>query len=357
MKMNDMFSHKYDDEDLINNILDKGITEIRSNTTSQNTNNIYKQSQQSLTYSTSFNHFPTEERERETSLDNQQPKSSALKALLEDLKNEYKSKPNLKASNIGSLTESVNINFNDMKYEIKDLQNKLNGLEKKINSNSVSRDVSLSHSKPKGKVRYSQVKEINTYQSDDEVSKTRMNRFSKKDTLKSTIESNFKKSISKGRRTLSPDKSFNRSIKSLEGSKNYSKKVDWKEKYFKLKSSYEDKKKELVREKIQTAELLKKNKQMAKKENIYDNLLEQFKDIQSKCSRMQKKFEESEFIRKEQSRLIKSMQGEIELLRGTFEERSNTFYENEMKQVKSEKKKKKSTSKPKIKKYSSIKKN
>ena len=48
----------------------------------------------------------------------------------------------------------------------------------------------------------------------------------------------------------------------------------WREKYFKVKTDLEHKKKELINERQKTIELSKKNKTMIKKEQIYDSKME-----------------------------------------------------------------------------------
>jgi hypothetical protein len=265
------------DEDLINNILDKGISEIRTST------NSVKLTTGSLKISES----------REGSLDRQQPKSSALKALLEDLKNEYKSKPLLTASDEVKVTAC---NFDNMKDEIKDLQNKLNGLEGKFNT-TASREQSLTKKR--------------SIDSDNAITEKRINRFIKPVNSAKSVKSIRSVKSDKTSSQSSLDRSLNKSINSLDSSS----KVDWKEKYFKMKISYEQKKTELAKERILSSDLLKKNKLFGKKEISYDNLTKMYNDVKSRLKKMEKKFDDSELIRKEQSRLIKAMYGEIELLR------------------------------------------
>jgi hypothetical protein len=311
MKLNDSM-----DEDLINDILDRGITEIKSSTTS------FNRGVGSLINQLSYNDS------RDSSAENtRQPKSSALKALLEDLKNEYKSKPLLNSPLQGEETNRTKLsNFDDMKVEIQDLQDKLNGLEGKMNTTG-SREQSITKYKTKDTI----------YQSDDEASLGRTNRFKGKTVTTVKTNKSVKSVNSSQSPNISLNKSLTKSIKSFDSNISTSK-INWKEKYYKMKTLYEDKKSELAKERLLLKEFQKKNKQMVKKDTTYDSLLKLYKDLQIKLDKTVKKFEDSEFIRKEQSRLIKAMHGELELLRCVGKEENATP------------KKKKSTSKPKIKK-------
>ena len=115
------------------------------------------------------------------------------------------------------------------------------------------------------------------------------------------------------------------SIRSINSKKSLNTSItgdSWRDKYFKVKKDLEDKKSELVKERQKASDLSAKNKLMIKKEENYDKLMSDYKDLGNKLNKLVKKFEESEFIRKEQNKLIKSLQNEIDLLRGNFEERT-----------------------------------
>jgi hypothetical protein len=115
------------------------------------------------------------------------------------------------------------------------------------------------------------------------------------------------------------------SIRSINSKKSLNTSVvgdSWRDKYFKVKADLEEKKKDIVRERQKASDLLAKNKLMLKKEENYDKLIMDYKETGIKFNKLVKKFEESEFIRKEQNKLIKSLQNEIDLLRGNFEERT-----------------------------------
>jgi hypothetical protein len=98
------------EEQFINDILDKGIDEFKGNSLKSSMLNV-------------------------DSNESKNPKSSALKHLLQEIKNDYRNREVL-SNNISQVysnrSDSVDLNFNDMKYEINDLQSKIEGLEKRI---------------------------------------------------------------------------------------------------------------------------------------------------------------------------------------------------------------------------------
>jgi gas vesicle protein len=117
------------EENRINDILDKGIDEFRGNSLKSSMLNSNIEEKYNLNYN--YTHLEN---------NSKNPKSSALKNLLEEMKCDYKNRDKeisaLSSNNhsyrSGSIADSADLNFNDMKYEINDLQSKIEGLEKRI---------------------------------------------------------------------------------------------------------------------------------------------------------------------------------------------------------------------------------
>jgi hypothetical protein len=288
------------EEEVINKILDRGINEIKISNNNCNSRDYLTPHYSSNKYN--LNHY-----DRSSSNDKQQ-KPSSLKTLLKNLKHEYKINPPLKTSIMQSFIDTEDPKFDEMKFEIKDLQDKLTGLERHISSSGSK-------------------KKTNDYKTNSPYYVTtdyRRNRFHG-----GTIN---KKSMS-----MKGSKCANR--RSLQTSKS---KVNWMENYYKVNTDYEEKKTELIKERLKNAQLEKQIKQMGRKENNYDNLMIRHKELSDKFIMLERQLEESEAIRKEQARVILSMQSEVGMLRGTFEENSRKIYQNgtRLKEVLVKKKKK-----------------
>ncbi len=131
MKTNDIILDTYE-EQCINDILDKGIDEIKGNNFKSsivnkcNTSSIDEKYNLNYNYNAINSDFST----------NKNAKSSALKSLLDEMKNDTMLKETnyMIKSNISPKVsqDSEELNFNDMKNEINDLQIKIEGLEKRI---------------------------------------------------------------------------------------------------------------------------------------------------------------------------------------------------------------------------------
>jgi len=100
-------------------------------------------------------------------------------------------------------------------------------------------------------------------------------------------------------------------------------KLDYKEKFEKIKDNYDSIKATQVKERQLINHLTSRNKKLMRKEENYDKIYKSHHELKEEHMKLLKKYEESELIRKEQSKLIKSMIREIELLRGQFDENVN----------------------------------
>ena len=101
-------------------------------------------------------------------------------------------------------------------------------------------------------------------------------------------------------------------------------KLDYKDKYIKMRQKCDDLKSTLIKERQKVIDLTKKNKKIKRKEEVFDELNNNHKDLIKKHHNLILKLEESELIRKEQAKLIRSMQREIDLLRGSYENNCDT---------------------------------
>jgi hypothetical protein len=311
------------------------------------------------------------------------------------------------------------LSFHDVKYDIKSLQEKITGLERKLfleedridiedntgknpsnnktkssknkmsnklpesrlkisnssRSNNSSNNNSTSKPKYKSKLlkENSLMKSKSSFRSDEEesnrlsTSKSRLNRFSDK---KENNPSKYSINSLSSKKSDSHTKFFNLSDRDRANSHSLrntfipnSVRNNYEEKYKQLKNDYDSLKSSLVKERQKTYKLEQKNEKIRKKEEMYDDLQSNHEKLDQKYSKLLTKLDESELIRKEQSKLIKSLQREIDILRGNYDEEnmsnslSNRLIE-EYKELKSElnfeklvkkKKKNKSKSKPKLK--------
>jgi hypothetical protein len=83
----------------------------------------------------------------------------------------------------------------------------------------------------------------------------------------------------------------------------------------KIKEKYVETKSNLNHERKKTVELEKKLKKIKFKEENFDHMETNFLLLEKEYKKLVKKYEQSELIRKEQGKIIKSMQYEIELLK------------------------------------------
>jgi len=125
-----------------------------------------------------------------------------------------------------------------------------------------------------------------------------------------SMNSQLKNSSSKNEKELS-----NYSNKNNSNSYFKSAMSEWKEKCFKLQKDNDSLRTNLILEKKKVIELEKRLKLNDKKVNSFDNVNDQLSKFVMESENVQNRYEQSELIRKEQSKLIKSLQYEIEILR------------------------------------------
>lgn len=334
-------------------------------------------------------------------------------------------------SNLNTIKSKSDLSFHDVKYDIKTLQEKITGLERKLfleedlveteenhykdcntsmkiksvnkhilknklneskfkishsaRSNNSSKNNSTSKTKYKSKLlqENSLMKSKSSFRSDDEeftrkkinvpslenenaYKKTRLNRFSNQ---KENSCSNFTNSSLSSKKSNFQTKFLNLSERANSHSfrNNFlpnSVRNNYEEKYKQLKIDYDILKSSLVKERQKTYKLEQKNEKIRKKGEIFDDLQNKHEKLDQNYNILLNKLDESELIRKEQSKLIKSLQREIDILRGNFQEgkpcissrvieeykelRKDFTLDGEKKSNK-KKKKKKSKSKPKLK--------
>jgi len=90
---------------------------------------------------------------------------------------------------------------------------------------------------------------------------------------------------------------------------------EWKDRYFKLQKENDSLRNNLVFEKKKVHEYEKKLKINDKKVNNFDDVNEKLKKVLGENESFAGQYEQSELIRKEQAKLIKSLQYEVEIMR------------------------------------------
>jgi len=253
----------------------------------------------------------------------------------------------------------------NVKDDIKILQNKINGLEKKLFSdvnpiNYYSTNNSLGLPSDKKNI----IKISKKTHSDDEIinnfkinKSNYMNCSKSKDQDSSYFsssmimkEKNKSSSLGRGREVLKKHKkidlrsSHNRSNSNILDDSVKTNNI-LKNKFEKLTEKFDIQKTNLIKERQVNLQLTKKLKKIQKKENSYDDLYNSYMSVTKKYKDTLIKLDESDLIRKEQAKLIKSLQREIDILRGNYEvvtpgnnlekvidnykDLKNNFYKNE----------------------------
>ena len=249
------------------------------------------------------------------------PKSSALKNLIEQLKKneEYSFMNNTNKINAEKDNKNKNIKKNNITSYI---QKEEKYPEKKniikMNINNIE----------KNNIKYLELKNEM-----EQVQKqlSEFNNKIKRSISESNKEAFFPKKAFPNKKKLNNKNKLNidNSISSLNDSyssnikrKNYLKKKSplkknsaFKEKYLELKSKYELQKEKIISENQNITSLENKIKIISKKNENYNQLVEYNKKLFSQGELLKKQIIESENIRNEQSKLIRSLQKEIEILR------------------------------------------
>lgn len=285
-----------EEENCINNILEKGLEEIKNSqcgsvTTSNNNNNFNAfQSQYRKTYNISSYDNPlkltnsnlnnvvtnyTNIDSVEKSLVNNGSISTKINTT-NDIKNQSVFIPNEEENKI---RPSNNQKLKEMQMKLDNLQSRISGLDKRLTkSNYVSSLASCGDSR----------------------NQTPKSSYKRSKSKKRSYSSNSSRSTSKKNA-----KTINDSI--------------WKERYLKLKTTYNEDKTLLIKLRQQKNELSKKLERLSKKESLYDELFETNEKIIENNESLFSQLEESEEVRSEQEKLIYSLQKEVQRLRGNFE--------------------------------------
>ena len=130
--------------------------------------------------------------------------------------------------------------------------------------------------------------------------------------------------------------------------------TEWKDRFFKLQKVNDELRSTLINEKNKVSELTKRSKINDKKINNFDDVNIRLSKMITEHENLINQYEQSELIRREQTKLIKSLQHEVDILRkyANISETSventvnrevdSTSNENEITKKKLKKKKKKS---------------
>lgn len=153
----------------------------------------------------------------------------------------------------------------------------------------------------------------------NQANKDNQNNELNKESLKMENNSKFEDSIHDSKCSKTPNKKNVRTVKeSSKSSKlkfspiNYKSQFILEEKYKKLKSDYDKLKGENILNKKLNKEISKKLIKAQKKESLYDNIVSNFKEAEQAIIKLESNYLQCEIIRKEQAKLIKSLQKELE---------------------------------------------
>jgi len=203
--------------------------------------------------------------------------------------------------------------------------------EKPSNLKSSDSTVKLNHSLEnfKGKVKSpSQTPNILHLKNKNALSKIEMQ-------VQSTLFQNFIKKKSMDKPTINAKSLINNSSSRensfLKNSKdqnqyNYRNTVkEWKDKYYRALKEHEISKGMMVKEKQKNCELIKINKNLERKSSMFDNLNYRLNKLIDDNEKLLNQYEQSELIRREQSKLIKTLQNEVSILRKYDGTTNNAF--------------------------------
>ena len=100
---------------------------------------------------------------------------------------------------------------------------------------------------------------------------------------------------------------------------------EWKEKYYRALKEHEITKGLMVKEKHKNCEMIKSNKNLERKSSMFDNLNYKLNKLIDDNEKLLNQYEQSELIRREQSKLIKTLQNEVSILRRYDGTTNNAF--------------------------------
>ena len=109
--------------------------------------------------------------------------------------------------------------------------------------------------------------------------------------------------------------SVNRNLKEIDIYSYKNTVKEWKERYYKALKEHEVTKSLLVKEKQKNNDIIKHNKNLERKSTNFDNLNIRLSKVIDDHEKLLNQYEQSEVIRREQSKLIKTLQNEISILR------------------------------------------
>ncbi len=109
--------------------------------------------------------------------------------------------------------------------------------------------------------------------------------------------------------------SLNRNTRDIEKYSYKNTVKEWKERYYKALKEHEITKGLLIKEKQKNIDIIKHNKNLERKSTNFDNLNQRLNKVIDDHEKLLNQFEQSEIIRREQSKLIKTLQNEITVLR------------------------------------------
>ena len=285
-----------DNNIIINSILDKGIEDFK-NSQIMNSNSKYSDSQRNNNQNQINSNLNSS---------NTTNRSLALQKIMERINSTNKNKINEEESeystsnnqnknsnyNIKKLNKNENENpeksLNDMKNKLENLQSKIAGLDKRLNSSEYASSIAS-------------------------YNKNRKNLFSNKinKKIKRSKSKNSSRSNSKIR---SYSEKCDRKYQSLYSTQN----DIYKEKYQKLLNDFNNEKTDLIKLRQKTNQLKNVLGRLKKKEQLYDEVFDENNKMINNNELLFYRLEESEEVRMEQEKLIVSLKKEVDKLREIF---------------------------------------
>lgn len=218
-----------------------------------------------------------------------------------------------------------------------DLMEKTREIMKKAQYKPINTTQRVGHS-PVNKLISKSFKEVNHSLDSHKFNQISTRRHRKKDT--SSLNSSSDKRSVGSQRSLNSSKNLierDNYVGSKTSSNSYFKSAmnEWKEKYLKLQKDNDVLRSTVIQNKKRLMEYEKKIRSYDKKVNSFEELNMKFNKIIEDHESLINQYEQSELIRREQAKLIKSLQNEVEVLRKytTMTEENQTFKTEEKSKV------------------------
>ena len=308
-----------EEEQCIDNILSNGLEEIKDIT--------LLDSQHSGRSNNNFNQLNMTDLKRKTTTQSDidykykrtaQPKSNALKALINQLKQntDYGFNSEEEGNKENEQITLGNLNDNNKVIADSNIRKKINKVDLNINIDKIEKNSkTFLDMKDEMTVIQQKIENLN-HKISRSVNPTQRNYF-KIDTDTKRLKKNTKPKIKK-KRTVTNN--VNTSVCSMNVSthsdKLYTSNTNsYKEKYDDLKEKYELQKEKIKAEEMSIKSIQMKIKQINKKNSNFNKLVEYNKKLFAQEELLKRQIIESEKIRKEQSKLIRSLQREIDMFR------------------------------------------